>query len=118
MKKYYKLVRARNFWSDNYVENKSKDDRKTLSVKKYLNKIRPYWKDINNLKISDTWKIQLTLTINFISSKDGNDEDHVMHWKSDNIEFMINDKEDDVDDELFVSLVNRYQDNFSRFNKS
>ena len=117
MKKYYKLVRARNFWSDNYVEDKSKDDRKTLSVKKYLNKIRPCWKDINNLKISDTWKIQLTLTINFISSKDGNDEDHVMHWKSDNIEFVINDKEDDVDDELFASLVNRYQDNFSRFNK-
>ena len=54
MKKYYKLVRARNLWSDNYVEDKSKDDRKTLSVKKYLNKIRPYWKDINNLKISDT----------------------------------------------------------------
>ena len=109
---YYKLVRARNFWSDNYVEYKSKDDRKTLSVKRYLNKIRPYLKDINNLKISDTCKIQLTLTINFISSKDGNNEDHVMHRKSDNIEFMINDKEDDVDEELSASLVNRYQDNF------
>ena len=64
------------------------------------------------MKISDTCKIQLTLTINFISSKDGNNEDHVMHRKSDNIEFMINDKEDDVDEELSASLVNRYQDNF------
>ena len=32
---------------------------KTLSVEEYLNKIRPYLKDIiNNLKISDTWKVQ------------------------------------------------------------
>ena len=47
---------------------------KTISVEEYLNKIRPYLKDIiNNLKKSDTWKIQLTLAINFNSSKD-NDE--------------------------------------------
>ena len=32
---------------------------KTLTVEEYLNKIRPYLKDIiNNLKKSDTWKIQ------------------------------------------------------------
>ena len=32
---------------------------KALSVEEYLNKIRPYLKDIiNNLKISDTWKVQ------------------------------------------------------------
>ena len=31
----------------------------TPSVEKYLNKIRPYLKDIiNNVKKSDTWKIQ------------------------------------------------------------
>ena len=44
-------------------------------------------------KKSDLWKIQLTMEINFISSKD-NDEEHVMHSKSDNIELMINDKTD------------------------
>ena len=32
------------------------------------NKIRPYLKDINNLKKSDTWKIQLTIANNFIFS--------------------------------------------------
>ena len=42
------------------------------------------------------WKIQLTITINFISSKDDNDEECVIHSKSDNIEIMINDKADDV----------------------
>ena len=56
-----------------------------LPVEEYLNKIRPCLRDlVNDLKQSDTWKIQLTITINFISSKRDNDEDHIMHSKSDN----------------------------------
>ena len=56
-----------------------------LPVEEYLNKIRPCLRDlVNDLKQSDTWKIQLTITINFISSKGDNDQDHVMHSKSDN----------------------------------
>ena len=92
---YYKPVRVSNFWSNNYIEYESNGDRnKTLSVEEYLNKIRPYLKDIiNNLKKSDTWKIQLTIANNFISSID-NDEERVMHSKSDNIEIMINDQVD------------------------
>ena len=45
-----------NFWSDNYIEHKSNRDRnKTILVKYYLNKSRPYLKDlINDLKKSDT----------------------------------------------------------------
>ena len=62
---YYKPVRVSNFWSNNYVQYKSNgDNNKTLSVEEYLDKIRPYLKDINNLKKSDTWKIQLTLANN------------------------------------------------------
>ena len=41
------------------------------------------------------WKIQLTITNNFISSLD-NDEECVMHLKSDTIEIMINDEADEV----------------------
>ena len=63
---------------------------------------------MNNLKKSDTWKIQLTVAINFISSKD-NDEEHVIHSKSGNIEILINDKSDEVIEKLFESLLNRYQ---------
>ena len=49
------------------------------------NILRPYLKDIiNNLKKSDTWKIQLAIANNFISSID-NDEPRVMHSKSDEI---------------------------------
>ena len=49
------------------------------------------------------WKIQLTTAINYISSK-GTDKEHVIHSKSDNIEIMINDKADEVTEELFESL--------------
>ena len=42
---------------------------------------------------------------NFISSMD-NDEECVMHSKSDNIEIMINDQANEVIKELFDSLKN------------
>ena len=76
-----------NFWSNNYIEYESSDDRnKVLSVEEYLNKIRPYLKDIiNNFQKFDTWKIQLTVAMNFISSID-NDEERLVHSKSDNHE--------------------------------
>ena len=61
---------------------------KKLSVKEYLNKIIPYLKDINNLKKSDTWKVQLTIANNFTSSI-YNDEDHLMHSKSGNITLVM-----------------------------
>ena len=52
---YCKVVRLSNL-SSNYIEYESKGDRnKTLSTGEYLNKIKPYLKDIiNNLKKSDT----------------------------------------------------------------
>ena len=62
-----------------------KIETKHYQLKKYLNKIRPHLKDIiNNLKKSDTWKIELTIAINFIPSK-GNNEKRVIHSKSDSI---------------------------------
>ena len=77
-------------------------------VTEYLNEIKPYLEEeiINNFKLSDTWKIQLTIPINFISSKD-NDEECVIHSKIDNIDIMINDKADEVLEEIFKSLRNR-----------
>ena len=45
-------------------------------------------------------------TKNFIFSID-NDEEHVMHSKSDNIEIMMNDKVDEIIEELLDSLKNR-----------
>ena len=65
---------------------------------------------INNFKKSDTWKIELTIANNFISSID-NDEERVMHSKGYNIKVMMNDEADEVIKELFYSLKNRYQNN-------
>ena len=112
-KKIVRTSKSRNFWSHNYVQYESNNNRnKTLSVEEHLNKIRPSLKYItNNLKKSDTWKIQLTISNNIISSKD-RDEERVMHSKSDNIKIMINDETDEVIKELFHSLKNRYQNNF------
>ena len=63
----------------------------------YLDKIRPYLKDIiNDLQNSDTGKTQLTITINFFSFEDDNDEEHIVHSKSDNIKIMISDEVDEV----------------------
>ena len=82
-KRNNKPVRVNNFWSNNYIEYESNGDmNKTLSDKKYLNKVRPYLKGIiNNLKKFGTLKIQLTI-INFISFLD-NDKERVMHSKCD-----------------------------------
>ena len=63
---------------------------------------------IINLQKCDTRKIQLTIAINFISSKDV-DEERVMHSKSNNIEFMPYDNANEVLNELFESLRSRYQ---------
>ena len=44
---------------------------RNLSQDQYLNKIKPYLRNkIIDFPNSDAWKIQLTIAINFISSKD------------------------------------------------
>ena len=48
---------------------------KEMSIEEHYNEAKQYLKYIkNNLKKSDTWKIQLSITMNFISSKYINEE--------------------------------------------
>ena len=49
---YHKPVREGHFWSRNYIECESNRHKsKTLLIEEYLNKFRPYLKDvINDLK--------------------------------------------------------------------
>ena len=49
------------------------------------------------------------MSINFISSKDS-DETRNMHTKSDKIEIMMGSETDDITDELFESLLQKYQE--------
>ena len=53
----------------------------------------------------EKWKIQLTIANNFTSYID-NGEQRLMHSKIDNIEIMMNDKADEIIEELFDSLKN------------
>ena len=92
---------------NNYIEYESRGNKnKTLSVKEYLNMIRPYLSDmINHHKIHGKWKvhsgnkvidyktegklkIQLTMAINFMPSEDS-EETRTMHTKSHNLEVMM-----------------------------
>ena len=56
------------------------------------------------------WKIWLIIAINFIFSKDA-EEEHVMHYKSNSEKFMIYDNANDIVDQFFKSLLPRYQNN-------
>ena len=80
-----------------------------MSPEEYLDIIRPYLSDmINDHKTQSEWKIQLTMQINFISSKDS-DETRNMHTKSDNIEIIIGSETNDIIEELRESLLQNYQ---------
>ena len=66
---------------------------------------------INDHKNQSEWKIQLSAEINFISYKPDSDETHTMHTKSDNLEIMIGSDTNEVIEDLFKSLLQRYQEN-------
>ena len=86
--------------------------------------IRPYLSDIINHnkagekwrihsgnkiiehKTKIEWKIQLTMTINFISSKDS-DETRTMHVKSNNVEIMMGSETGEIIEELFKSFLQK-----------
>ena len=103
----------------NYIEYESKRDKnKNLPPKEYVNIIRPCLSDMINIHSCDRlnnyetqfaeWKIQLTMAIKFISSKDSN-ETRIMHTKSDNTEIMMGIETDDIIEELRDSLLQNHQ---------
>ena len=90
------------------------DKDKKLPPDEYLNMIRAYLVDmINEHKNQSEWKIQLTMTINFISSKDS-DKTRIMYIKSNNIEIMIGSDTNEVIKELLKPLLQRYQENLEK----
>ena len=63
----YKPERIGNTFSSNYIEYKSNGNKnKKLSIKYYLDEIKPYLSNIiNDHKTQDECKIKLTIKINF-----------------------------------------------------
>ena len=125
---YYKPIRINSYFNDNYIEYEGKGKKKkTLSIKENLNMIKQYLRDIiNNHKTQGEWKfhsgnevinyetqgewkIQLTMIINFISSKDS-DEIRTMHTKSNIMEIMMVNETDEIIEEIFESLLQKCQE--------
>ena len=70
--------------------------------------IKPYLIDvINDDKTRREWKIQLTMKINFISSKDS-EETRTMYTKSHNIEIMMRNETDKIIEKLHEFLLQNY----------
>ena len=110
---YYKPIIVKSASNSSYIQYESKGDKdKILTIREYLNMIRPYLLDmINDYKNKGEWIIQLSAEINFISSKSDSDETRITHTKSDNLEIMIGSDTNEVIEDLFKSLLQRYQEN-------
>ena len=123
---YYKPIKIKSAFNGKYIEYKINGDKdKNLSAKEYLNMIRAYLSDIINnhktpkiLKVHSSnevfgyktqygeWKIQLTMSINFILSN-GSDVACNMHPKSDGIETMMGCETHEIIEERFESLLQK-----------
>ena len=83
-------------YNKNYAQYESKGD-KILSLTEYLNLIEKYLRElIEEYKIKGEWKAQLTIEVNFLLLKPGSDETRIMYTRSDNIETMFGDDNDDI----------------------
>ena len=126
---YYKPIITNSNFNNNYIQHESKRNKdKILTTSEYLDMIRLYLSDIindhktqgewrihsGNTIIKHTtqggWKINLTMAINFICSKKNSDETCTMHTKSNNVEIMMGSETDDIIEELFKSLLQKYQE--------
>ena len=81
-------------------------------LKEYLNLIEKYLKElIKEYKLKGEWNVQLTIEVNFISLKPGSDETRIMYTRSDNVEVMFGDDNDDIIEQHFESLLQKYEEN-------
>ena len=111
-------------FNSNYVESESKGDKDKILpiIEEYSNMTKPFLIDIiNDHKAQGEWnfhsgnavisyksqvecKIQLTMVINFISSKES-DEIRTVRTKSNNIEIMMGNEAGEIIENLFESLL-------------
>ena len=109
LKDNFKPYKFTSSFNNNYVEyRRDGNEDKNLSIKEYLDEIRPYLSDIiNEHKNKDEWKMHINMSINFISSKDSN-EVRTMYTKSGNVDIMTGVDTNDVVEGLFKSTLERY----------
>ena len=108
---HYKPVEVKSAFNSNYVLHECNGDKiRSLSVLEYLSKIRPSLYDlIEEYSYKNSWKIQLTAKLSFISLTHTNVR-QTLYSKSDNVEVIHAVDTNGVIDELFDTFLNRYQD--------
>ena len=122
---YYKPIKSNSAFDGNYLECQSKMDKdKNSSSKEYLYMIITHLRDIisnhkanrklkvhssNDYETEGEWKIQLSMKINFVSSKDS-DEIHIMHTKNGDTDVLMGSETNDIVKEHFQSLLQKYQE--------
>ena len=122
-KDYYKPERVRNaFKSDNgdynYRVYESRGSQYYESLEEYLSKIRPYLENMIREYMSiGEWKLQLTISIKFISSRNP-EQFRIRHSYSANIEIMSGTDINDAVNNLLITLKENYINNLSRIEGS
>ena len=111
-KDYYKPKVSKSGYNKNYVQYESKGD-KILTLKEYLN-LTNLKELIEEYKLKGEWKVQLTIEVNFISLKPGSDETGIMYTRSDNVEIMFRDDNDDISSVKW-GLLTRSRSGFFKF---
>lgn len=107
--KEFNLKKIAVAFNDKYVKYKNEVAGKELLIEDYLEEIRPYLRDVtNDPKKSGEWKIQLTMEMHFMSSKNSNGK-VLMHSKSDKKEIMTGFDTEELTGEHFDSILHRYQ---------
>ena len=107
----YEPLLIKSGFDNNYLEYMSNGN-DSLSLNEYLELIKPYLYDLINVhKAKGEWKIQLSAEISFISQKPNSNEICVMFTRSIPEEFMIGSETEEVAEKLFMSILQKYQDN-------
>ena len=107
----YEPVLIKSGFDNNYLEYMSNGNN-SLSFNEYLELIKPYLNDLINVyKTKGEWKLQLSVEISFVSQKPESDENRVMYTRSTPEEFMIGSETEEVAKKLFMSILQKYQDN-------
>ena len=103
---------VKSSFKDNYKYYESRGDKeKRSSVRQYLNKITPHLYDlINDHGIARrVWKIQISMRVSFISSKDTG-ETHIIYVWSNNVSIMRGSDTDYIIRKIFRSFLRNYQE--------
>ena len=107
-KDYYKPKLNKSGYNKNYAQYESKGE-KILSLKEYLNLTEKYLRELlEEYELKGEWKAQLTIEVNFISLKPGS---RILYTRSHNLEIMFGNDNDDIIEQLFESLLQKYDEN-------